>query len=84
MCYRDRRDHRGNLHKVRGEAQMRVWQYKHDLKILEMLDDGLTPKYIAAEMNLTIWAVYKARERMSHVKQKNTFQKVQKTSKKFT
>ena len=59
---------------------MRVWQYKHDLKILKMLNDGLTPKYIAAEMNLTIWAVYKARERMSHVKQKKHFPK---TSKNF-
>ena len=80
MCSRDRLDHRGNLHKVRGEAQMRVWQYKHDLKILEMLDDGLTPKYIAAEMNLTVWAIYKARERMCHVKQKKDFPK---TSKNF-
>ncbi len=59
---------------------MRVWQYKHDLKILEMLDDGLTPKYIAAEMNLTVWAIYKARERMCHVKQKKDFPK---TSKNF-
>lgn len=70
MFSSDRRNHRGHLHEVRGESKMRIWQIKHDMKILEMLDDGIQPKKIASELNITVWAVYKARSRMFDVKQK--------------
>lgn len=48
---------------------MIYWRRSHDFEIVNLLDNGQTPKQVAVELSISIWTVYRACKRF-HVKQK--------------
>ena len=60
----------------RGE-KMIYWRKSHDFEIVNLLDNGQTPKQVAIELSISIWTVYRACRRF-HGKQIR--QKTQKTN----
>lgn len=53
---------------VRGESEMIYWRRSHDFEIVNLLDNGQTPKQVAMDLAISIWTVYRACKRF-HVKQ---------------
>ncbi len=55
---------------------MIYWRRSHDFEIVNLLDNGQTPKQVAVELSISIWTVYRACKRF-HVEQaqKNAKQK---------
>ena len=47
---------------------MIYWRRSHDFEIVNLLDNGQTPKQVAIELSISIWTVYRACKRF-HVKQ---------------
>ena len=48
---------------VRGESEMIYWRRSHDFEIVNLLDNGQTPKQVAMELAISIWTVYRACKR---------------------
>lgn len=48
---------------------MIYWRRSHDFEIVNLLDNGDTPKQVALELSISIWTVYRACRRF-HGKQK--------------
>lgn len=48
---------------------MIYWRRSHDFEIVNLLDNGQTPKQVATDLAISIWTVYRACRRF-HVKQK--------------
>ena len=68
---------RSGVQKVpRGEIMI-YWRKSHDFEIVNLLDNGQTPKQVAIELSISIWTVYRACRRF-HGKQIR--QKTQKTN----
>jgi hypothetical protein len=42
---------------------MRYWRRRDDWRIVNLLDDGKSPKQVATELGISIWAVYRANTR---------------------
>lgn len=57
---------------------MIYWRRSHDFEIVNLLDNGQTPKQVATDLAISIWTVYRACKRF-HVKQNP--QKIAKQSK---
>lgn len=47
---------------------MIYWRRSHDFEIVNLLDNGQTPKQVAIELSISIWTVYRACKRF-HVEQ---------------
>lgn len=56
---------------------MIYWRRSHDFEIVNLLDNGQTPKQVAIELSISIWTVYRACKRF-HVEQIR--QKMQKSN----
>jgi hypothetical protein len=59
---------------------MIYWRRSHDFEIVNLLDNGQTPKQVAADLAISIWTVYRACRRF-HVKQITTKQNPPKNAK---
>ena len=68
---------------VRGESEMIYWRRSHDFEIVNLLDNGQTPKQVAMDLAISIWTVYRACKRF-HVKQITPKQNPQKDAKQTT
>lgn len=66
-----------------GESEMIYWRRSHDFEIVNLLDNGQTPKQVALELAISIWTVYRACKRF-HVKQITQKQNPQKSAKQTT
>lgn len=42
---------------------MRYWKYLEDRKIVDLIDQGKTPKSVALLVGVSVWVVYKANKR---------------------
>ncbi len=47
---------------------MIYWRRSHDFEIVNLLDNGQTPKQVALDLSISIWTVYRACKRF-HVEQ---------------
>ena len=63
-----------------GESEMIYWRRSHDFEIVNLLDNGQTPKQVAMDLAISIWTVYRACKRF-HVKQITPKQNPQKNAK---
>ncbi len=59
---------------------MIYWRRSHDFEIVNLLDNGQTPKQVATDLAISIWTVYRACRRF-HVKQITPKQNPQKNAK---
>lgn len=49
---------------------MIYWRRSHDFEIVNLLDNGQTPKQVAVELSISIWTVYRACKRYVEGKSK--------------
>ncbi len=45
---------------------MIYWRRSHDFEIVNLLDNGQTPKQVAIDLSISIWTVYRACRRFQY------------------